>query len=208
MDNKVGPKDILSYLLAAGVLVVAFWITPSVLPIKLVLGGILAVAAFTGLQLIIHPKSAEERRQEEEKDQFEKVLDQSLAIAKRIGELGGKVTRSPSRGDIAEISDTTARIVGKYRSRANTGLSEVKSLNRLMVLFQTVIEAYVDIFTGVIALNHEDKATQLQQAHEITIPKMVQASRQLEINVDAHRTNALDVAESVLLQSLTGQMGL
>lgn len=198
MKEKLGLRDILATVLAALVLLVAAYVTPAELWLKVLVGLVVGVVAFLGLQLVLHPKSMQELLDDQAKLERQNALKQIKATGDQIAAIANHINKISIRGKLLEISSAINRITGKYGNNSSIGIDEVSRLGRLASLFMTALTRYEQIMTGEIRLPAAQKSEELNQMESQDIPRLAQALDVLETTLDSANVREMQVAQQTL----------
>lgn len=198
MKDRLEFKDIVAIVLAALVLLLAAYVTPTDLWLKVIVGLVAGVVVFFGLQLVLHPKSMQELLDDQAKLERQKALKEIKAAAQQIATIGNRINKITPRVKLLEISSAINRITDKYSKNDSIGIDEVSRLGRLVSLFLTALTRYEQIATGAIRMPSDRKNQELTEMESEDIPRLAQALDELETTLDSANVREMQVAQQTL----------
>jgi hypothetical protein len=198
MKDKLEIKDIVAIVLAALVLLLGAYVTPGELWLKVIVGLVTGAIAFLGLQLVLHPKSMQERMEDQAKLERQNALKAIKATAEQIVAIGNRINKISIRVKLLEISSAINRITDKYSKNNAIGIDEISRLGRLASLFLTALTRYEQIATGAIRVPLDQKSQELTQMESEDIPRLAEALDQLETTLDSPNVREMQVAQRTL----------
>lgn len=198
MNDKLGVKDIAAVAIAALVLLLGAYLTPTELWLKVIVGLVVGVVAFFGLQLVLHPKSMQELLDDQAKLERQNALKAIKAAAQQIAMIANRINKITIRTKLLEISSAITRITDKYNKNSSIGIDEVSRLGRLASLFLTALTRYEQMTTGEIRMPSDRKSQELTQMEAQDIPRLAQALDELETTLDSANVREMQVAQQTL----------
>jgi hypothetical protein len=198
MNDKLGVKDIAAVAIAALVLLLGAYLTPTELWLKVIVGLVVGVVAFFGLQLVLHPKSMQELLDDQAKLERQNALKAIKAAAQQIAMIANRINKITIRTKLLEISSAINRITDKYNKNSSIGIDEVSRLGRLASLFLTALTRYEQMTTGEIRMPSDRKSQELTQMEAQDIPRLAQALDELETTLDSANVREMQVAQQTL----------
>jgi 5-bromo-4-chloroindolyl phosphate hydrolysis protein len=169
------------------------------LNVPLLVGLALAVAAFLGLSLLFSGGRGKEVSIEGmSAAEFRRALAETRAKAARVREQGDKVHRPAMQAQIGKICQVTDYILSDFQSDPKDLKSAGFSLNYILDATVVILDKYASLTAR--GLSAEDPS--LTRIEREVLPQVEKSLRLLNENIQKDEMLDLDVAISVLKQTL------
>ena len=167
--------------------------------VPLLVGLALAVAAFLGLSLLLSGGKGKEIAIEGmSAAEFRRALAETRGKAARVREQGDKVRRPAMQAQIGKICQVTDYILSDFQSDPKDLKSAGFSLNYILDATVVILDKYASLTAR--GLSAEDPS--LTRIEREVLPQVEKSLRLLNENIQKDEMLDLDVAISVLKQTL------